>query len=164
MLKENRYVSDMEFASAYVRTQVKTTKKGPKLIKDHLISKKIKKDYVEQAMKEYTFEMQVKKAISLTEKMVQKEKTISSLQLKQKIQHSLMTKGFGSDAITIALEEVTYTNGEDQEYEAMVKQAEKALTRYNKFDDYTKQQKLKQFLARKGFSFELINKYVDEQL
>ncbi|MBU7594856.1 recombination regulator RecX [Metabacillus halosaccharovorans] len=162
-LKEYNYVDDLEFAIAYVRTQKQTNGKGPNVLKRELIGKGINQDFIEQALQEYKDDDQLQEAIDHAEKLLKKNNRISTVQIKQKIEQHLMRKGFPYDIISKALDEVQYEQDESEEWTALMKHAEKAQRKYQNEDPYQYRMKMKQFLYRKGFSIELIEKFLEDE-
>lgn len=162
-LKEYNYVDDLEFATAYVRTQKQTNGKGPSVLKRELIGKGINPDLIEQALLEYKDDDQLQEATRHAEKLLKKNNKISTVQLKQKIEQHLIRKGFPYDIISKVLDEVQYEQDESEEWTALVKHAEKAQRKYQNEDPYQYKVKMKQFLYRKGFSIELIEKFLEER-
>jgi regulatory protein len=162
-LKEYRYVDDLEFALAYVRTQWQTNGKGPNVIKRELAGKGIEQAFIEQALNQYTQSAQIQEAVTHAEKVLKKNNKLSNVQLKQKLEQHIMRKGFSYDIISIVLEEVKVEQEESEEWAALQKHAEKAKKRYQNEDSYNYKLKMKQFLFRKGFSIEIIDQYLDEE-
>ncbi|MBO1515571.1 recombination regulator RecX [Metabacillus bambusae] len=162
-LKEYRYVDDLEFALAYVRTQWQTNGKGPSVIKRELAGKGIEQAFIEQALLQYTQSAQIEEAVNHAEKVLKKNNKLSNVQLKQKLEQHIMRKGFSYDIISIALEEVKVEQEESEEWAALQKHAEKAKKRYQNEDSYHYKLKMKQFLFRKGFSIEIIDQYLDAE-
>lgn len=161
-LKEYKYVDDLEFANAYVKTHWQTNGKGPGVIKRELAGKGIEQAMIEQAMSQYDQSAQIEEAISHAEKVLKKNNNLSTVQLKQKLEQHLIRKGFSYSIISIALEEVAFEQDESEEWIALQKHAEKAKKKYQNEDPYHYTMKMKQFLYRKGFAIELIERYLDE--
>lgn len=162
-LKDYKYVDDLEFAIAYVRTQWQTNGKGPTVIKRELYEKGIDQPFVEQALSLYNENAQIEEAISHAEKVLKKNNKLSTVLLKQKIEQHLVRKGFSFQIITIALEEVQFEQDESEEWSALEKHAEKAKKKYQNEEPYQYKMKMKQFLYRKGFPIELIEKYLEAE-
>ncbi|KKI88998.1 recombinase RecX [Bacillus sp. SA1-12] len=162
-LKDNKYVDDLEFATAFVRTQWQTNGKGPSVVKRELAGKGVDQGIINQAMAQYDQSSQIEEAINHAEKLLKKNNQLSTVQLKQKLEQLLLRKGFSYGIISIALDEVQFEQDESEEWAALEKHAEKGKRKYQKEDPYQYKMKMKQFLYRKGFSVELIEKYLDEE-
>ncbi|MGG4489751.1 recombination regulator RecX [Metabacillus idriensis] len=162
-LRHYKYVNDEEFADAYIRTHWKTGGKGPGVMKQELSLKGISKETAEKALQQYSKEDQVEQAMVHAEKVVRKETKISTVQIKQKVEQTLMRKGFSYDVISIVKEELMYENNEDEEWNSLVIQAEKLKRKYARGAQAQYKMKMKQALYRKGFSIEIIDRYLNEE-
>jgi regulatory protein len=161
-----KYLDDNEYAKAYVRTQVQTTDKGPTQIKRELKERFIQEQDMEEALLYYPKEAQIEKVLHLIEKLMKKYKKDSSSQAKQKVEASVMRKGYTWEVISIAFEERKEINVEYEEFdefeddpdlEAIKFQAEKLERKLGSSYDRTTIQKMKQALYRKGFKLDLID-------
>ncbi|MGE8207597.1 recombination regulator RecX [Heyndrickxia sp. NPDC080065] len=157
-----KYLNDLEFAIAFVRTQMNTTKKGPGIIKIELRDKGISENNIETALQEFTNEQQQSHAIDLVEKTVRQNQKLSEKILKQKIEQTLLRKGYFIETIQLAMDEIDFTKDESEEWDAIVEQGTKAKRKYQKYDGYEYKQKMKQALYRKGFSIDLIERFLNE--
>lgn len=157
-----KYINDEEYALSYVRTQMNTTDKGPDLIRIELKEKGMTEGNIHLALAEYPIEVQVEKAIKLSEKVFKKSSKDSQRILKQKVEQLLLRKGYPFDVIQIALNEAEIEKEPDDEMEAIQYQGEKAHRKYCKYSGYEYEQKMKQALFRKGFSMDTIESYLSE--
>lgn len=162
-LRHYKYVNDEEFADAYIRTNWKTGGKGPGVMKRELAQKGIGKEIAENSLLQYSKEDQFEQAMIHAEKIVRKESKISTVQIKQKVEQTLMRKGFSYDVISIVIEELTYENNDDEEWNSLVLQAEKLKRKYGKEVRNQYKMKMKQALYRKGFAIELIDRFLNEE-
>jgi regulatory protein len=162
MLYSHRYLNDKEFALAFVRTQMNTTDKGSISIRLELKEKGIAEAVIEIALKEYPYENQLEKAIKLSNKHFQKNTSDSKLVKKQKLEQMLSRKGYPFEVIQKAIGSMRQSNGQNEEMEAIRKQGEKLLKKYKQYSQYELSQKIKQTLYRKGFSIELIDRFLSE--
>ncbi len=161
-LAAHRYINDEEYAFSFVRTQMNTTDKGPDLIRMELKDRGINEAIIKHAMAEYPKEDQVEKAIKVTEKLIKKSSKESQRIAKQKAEQFLLRKGYPFEVIHLALNEAETDKEQDEEMEAIRYQGEKAYRKYSKYSGFEYEQKMKQALYRKGFSMELIEKYLGE--
>ncbi|MFS1516148.1 recombination regulator RecX [Bacillus sp. SCS-151] len=163
-LQEANYVDDEKFALSYVQTQIKTSIKGPDKIKRELNEKGISAKYAEKAMNTYTTELQIQHAMKHAEKISKQSAKFSILNIKQKIEQTLVRKGFSWDIIQIVIEEISQISGQEEnnELEALQHQANKINNRLKKYTGWEYEQKLKQALYRKGFSIELIEEFIQK--
>jgi regulatory protein len=156
------YLNNEEFAFAYVRTQVNTTDKGPVVIKMELKEKGIAEEILNRALKQFSPEDQVEKAVKLAGKFFAKNAKDSDRILRQKLESLLTRKGYSFEIIQIAVNETFPEKDSDEEMEAVRYQGEKLRRKYSKLTGYEFGQKMKQGLYQKGFSFDLIERYLDE--
>ncbi|MBY0148679.1 recombination regulator RecX [Neobacillus niacini] len=161
-LAAQKYINDEEYALSYVRTQMNTTDKGPDLIRMELRERGINEGIIKHAIAEYPFENQVEKAIKVAEKVIKKNSKESQRIVKQKAEQFLLRKGYSFDVILLALTEADTDKELDDEMEAIRYQGEKTHRKYSKFTGFEYTQKMKQALFRKGFSMDLIEKYLEE--
>jgi regulatory protein len=161
-LKSQKYIDDHEYANAFVRTQINTTDKGPELIKVELKERGIDKKLSELALKEFALEQQLEKVSKLCRKFLQKNSKDSSKIVKQKLENLLARKGYHYEVINMAFSEIEPVSKQIDELEAIRFQGEKLQRKYSNLTGFEYEQKIKQALFRKGFSFDLIEKYVTQ--
>ena len=157
-----KYINDEEYALAYVRTQMNTTDKGPDLIRLELKERGIIEEILMQSLVIYPFEDQVNKANNLAGKFFKKNSRDSSRVMKQKLESLLVRKGYSYEVINIAVNETTMNNEVEKEMEAIQYQGEKIRRKYNKYQGIEFEQKMKQSLYQKGFSFDLIDRFLEQ--
>lgn len=163
-LKEQCLINDEEYAKAYVRTAANLNRKGPRVIQNELKRRGIHELNIQGALPEYVYDDQVDNAVILAEKQWKKGKQKSQRETVQKVKQHLMKKGFDMDVIQAAIEIIDTDKDENEEYEALVTQGEKAWQRYaRKVDGYELKRKTKAYLFNKGYPSELINQFIDEK-
>ncbi|MCM3569439.1 recombination regulator RecX [Neobacillus mesonae] len=160
-LKGQKYINDAEFAKAFVRTMANTTDKGSDVIRMELKEKGIAEEIQNQALAEYPKEQQIEKAIKIGEKFFKKPSKDSIKIQRQKLEQQLLRKGYSFEMIQIAIQE-TINEEEEDELEAIRYQGEKAHRKFAKYTGFEFEQKMKQALYRKGFSINLIEKFLSE--
>jgi regulatory protein len=160
-LYKYKFLDDVDFAKAFVRTQMNTTDKGPEIVKIGLKEKGINVKILEDAMLEYPFELQVEKAERLASKFALKNKKDSSRILKQKLEQFLIRKGYPFSVIQLVMEESVTEKVVEEELDALRFQGEKLQRKYYKLAGFEYKQKIKQGLYNKGFSIDLINQYLE---
>ncbi|WP_445613557.1 recombination regulator RecX [Geobacillus sp. YF-1] len=157
-LRAERYVDDEAFARAYVCTQKKAAK-GPLLIRAELERLGVPTDLIEQSLAEYSWEEQLHGARALFEKAKRQRRAESARAFSERVRQQLGRKGFPHEVIAAVLEEGSGQTDE-QEWEALVVQAEKAHRRYAQHPRPLYEQKMRQALYRKGFSLPLIDEWL----
>ncbi|WP_044741779.1 recombination regulator RecX [Anoxybacillus sp. B7M1] len=161
-LRKHQYVNDEEFAHAYVQTQIKTTLKGPAVIRRELEGLGIAEDLIEQALLLLTEDRQLEAAKKLYEKAMKQTKHRSAYEWKQYIEQLLQRKGFPRWMAQKIADEHAQAPDEAKEWEALEHHARKAHRRYQAYNGLIYDQKMKQALYRKGFSLEKINEMLNK--
>ncbi|GGB57709.1 regulatory protein RecX [Lentibacillus populi] len=162
-LQKEKLVDDEQFADAFVKTRIQTSSKGPRLIQQELLEKGVSAAIASSAAEQYTYGMQYEKAYKLAEKKLTSGSKKSFRQKLQQLQASLMQKGFDHDVIKDVLTEIDNQKENNAEWDALIYNGEKLLRKYQpKFSGFALQNKMKEALFRKGFSLELINRFLDE--
>ncbi|KAF1297266.1 recombination regulator RecX [Enterococcus sp. JM4C] len=162
-LKELTLIDDLIYAESYVRTQVRISDKGPQTITQQLRQKGVKADEIEQALSLYPKDSQVEIALRTAEKALKKIHGKSQRETVQKVRQTLMQKGFSSEVITGAMESIEFEKDEDEEYAILVQQGDKLWRRHARLNASKRNQKIKQSLYQKGYSFDDIQRYLDEK-
>lgn len=163
-LKTNRLINDEEYAKSFVRTNSLLKLEGPKKIERTLFTKGLSKGDVLTGLDEYSGDKQQENASKLAEKVVNRQRNKSSREMTQKIREQLMTHGFDSDVIQTTLDELEIDQSDDEEYEALEMQGEKAWTRYSrKHSGYDLISRTKTFLYSKGYPREMIDRFIEEK-
>ncbi|MDR2833687.1 MAG: recombination regulator RecX [Streptococcaceae bacterium] len=161
-LKELNYINDELFAQSFVRTQKNTSDNGPQKIKYLLKQKGVAPEVIEFALDEFPEDEQNASALRLAEKLVRKYANKSYRENLQKTRLALMNKGFYSDAIQFALENVEIEEDDERQVELLMKETEKLWHKYRKLEGYRKYMKVKQSLYQKGFELDAINYAIEE--
>ncbi len=162
-LKTENYLNDKEFAQAFVQTRLNGSLKGPELIKRELLEKGINDEIICESLQIYNYEKQIEKALELISKKYPIKSKISQAEQDRKIYTLLITKGFSNDVVKQAFQ--TFRNEEEisiqSEWEAITYQGEKAFKKYQSVSGWGQRQKVKQYLYRKGFAIEIIEKFIE---
>lgn len=157
-LKKYKYINDTMFAESYVRNEMNVWRKGPKQIRRELLEKGITPQTADDALEQYELEIQIENATKWAKKQFAKVKS-SSRETEQKTRELLSRKGFTSDIIQEAILVMDVQN-EDVEFENLCKVGLKYYKKYSAFDDYTYNNKMRAALYRKGYSGDLINRFL----
>lgn len=163
LIKES-LLDDSLFAEMFVRTRINTSNKGPLLIQKELIEKGVRVPIAENAVQQYPFDEQIKKVQRFAEKKLRQRNKSFRSQMQQ-LKAQLMQKGFTQDAIREGLAGMEEQKDEEKEWEALVNQGTKLMGKHEKkFEGYELRQKITEGLYRKGFPFDLIQQFLDEEL
>lgn len=164
-LLDEKLLDDLAYAKAFVRTKVHTLFKGPLLIKKELIEKGVNQITAEQALDVYTEEEQLEKVVHWLEKQKKKTKKLSHQQNLMKQKQTLVQKGFSRSIIDKAFSQVEQEKDQEAEWQAVVTQGQKILRRYaRKSSGFELNQKVKAALYQKGFSFDEIDRFLNDHI
>ncbi|MFC7373620.1 recombination regulator RecX [Fictibacillus iocasae] len=161
-LKDQKYVNDREFAGMLVRTRMNTTAKGPGAVKQELMAKGVSERDMQEALQEFSMERQLETCMKLAAKVLSQKKGISLNEKKQKLKMQLLQKGFTADVIERSILSASSEPDEEEEKEALKKQAEKAHRKYSQFSGFEYEMKMKRALFAKGFAAHLIEQVLRE--
>jgi regulatory protein len=163
-LYSHNFLDDQAFSEAFMRTQIKSGKKGPKAIQQEMQTKGIDKQMQKNVLDSYSEEEQLEIALGLAEKIAAKEGMKTPSQIKQKINDSLMRKGYSYPLIKQAIEQLELEKDEDQWLDIVAVQGDKLWKKHsNKLSGSQLKSKVKQDLYQKGFPGEVINEYVEKK-
>lgn len=162
-LEEMNLLNDTMFSESYVRTLMRTSDKGPKMIMQQLKRKGLNDEDIQHGLTLYTIEEQVKIAVVVAGKAMKRYQTKSFKDALQKVQLHLMQKGFNREVIDLALEELSFEKNEEQELETIKKEGEKLWEKHRKLETYKRLLKVKQSLYQKQFDLDLIQEYLNEK-
>lgn len=161
-LKSYHYINDEEFSNQYVQSKMNTQLKGPLLIKRELEEKGISSTLIASSLSRVSFDSQVSRLVSYIEKRQEALGNTSLKEKKQKLYQQLYRKGFSRDVIQTAFAEANWKYSDEGERSALQYHGEKALYKYRKYTGYEKKMRVKQYLVRKGFTFEQINSFLQQ--
>lgn len=162
-LESLQLVDDLVYGESYVRTQMRTSDKGPSVVRQQLKKRGLKEEVVEQVLQLYTEEEQSRVALEVATKAARKYGRNSHYERLQKIRQYLMTKGFNGDVITMTLETLSIEKDEEEEESLLEIQGDKLWRKNQRFDAKKRKQKVTQSLYQKGFSFDIINAYISQK-
>ncbi|SIS48703.1 recombination regulator RecX [Salimicrobium flavidum] len=163
LYKEN-LLDDEAFARSYVQSKIATSSKGPLLLKQELIQKGVPEDYILSALESYTFDEQYRKALKFGLKKVNDSSKKSFQQKLQTAKQTMMQKGYTQDVIKEVSLQLAEEKEDSAEWDSLVLQGEKALRKYEKkAEGYERKQKVMAALYRKGFSSDLIQRFLEEK-
>nr|WP_074037709.1 MULTISPECIES: recombination regulator RecX [Exiguobacterium] len=160
-LIEQRYLNDEEFAKAYVQTKFNTSPSGPIKIKRELEQLRIPTDVVESELESISHEDLVEKAGKFVKRKQLETNRRSATEVQQRIQQTLMQRGFTFDIISEAIQTFWEEEDEDVEVAACLKQAEKLSRKFSGYDAFERKQRMKMQLRRKGFPYDVIERTLD---
>ncbi|NGP46567.1 hypothetical protein G4V62_17035 [Bacillaceae bacterium SIJ1] len=159
-LKQKGYLNDAQYAEMYVQEKQRNQGKGPHLLRQELLNKGVSEFDVDQALHSYHEEKEWETARALLQK-VKLDGKDSMAKAKQKMVQRLVRKGFSSSLATNAVHEFLQ-NDPEHEQTALHYQAEKAARKWSHLAQRAYEQKMKQTLYQKGFSFAAIQDWLNQ--
>lgn len=160
----HKFLDDRAFSEALLRTQVRSAKKGPRAIQQDMQKKGIDKEMQKDVLSGYSEDEQYDIAFGLAEKIALKETKKTPSQIKQKINDSLMRKGFSYALIKRAIEALDLEKQEDEWTAIVTEQGDKLWRKHsNKLKGRDLRMKVKQGLYQKGFPGEVISEYLEKK-
>lgn len=156
-LTTERLIDDLAYAQSLVRTVANTSVKGPQVIKQLLYQKHIAADISEQALTEYSQELQIENATKLYFQLAKRYHKLSNFAKQQKIYQTLMQKGYSATIIERVKTDNELTTDDDEEQQNLRHLAEKVWHRNRNIESAKRILKTKQALYNKGFQGDDIN-------
>ncbi|AQQ52493.1 recombination regulator RecX [Planococcus lenghuensis] len=158
------FLDDRAFSEALLNTQVKTSKKGPRAIRQDLQRKGIDKEVQQEVLDEYSEEVQFDTAKVLADKIADRESRKTPVQIKQKINDALLRKGFSYTVISQVVDTLDLEKDEEQWEDMVAVQGDKLWDKHSrKLSGGELKMKVKQGLYQKGFPADVISQYVEQK-
>lgn len=162
-LLEENWINDKNYAETYINQNIRTGDKGPKVLQQKLQQKEINLTIIKEIIDNTDFSQQAEKVSQKLTKKYQNKLPIKALS--NKIKQSMYNKGFTSQQITAAINQLDIQKDSEEEITLLYKQIDKILPRYQKkYEGYRLKQALTSNLARKGYTFDDINSALREYL
>ncbi|MBZ6526833.1 recombination regulator RecX [Aerococcaceae bacterium DSM 111021] len=158
------YLNDLEYAKSYVRTNYTLKSKGPTVIQNELkVKKGINEMDILEALDEYPVDEQSENIQKLAEKFIRTKKSLPPKMMRNKLYTHLISKGFDKDIVNQHMSELTFEEAVDNQVEMLEKEAEKYLRKHQRrFSGYDLKQKITQGLLGKGYDYEFIKIWLED--
>lgn len=160
-LRELQLVDDLAYAKAYVRTMIKTSDKGPVVIRQHLRQKGIGETLIDQALVEFSTDDRLANGIATATKLAHHYANKPFAVQQQKVRQSLMQKGFQQTLIEQIMTEVTFERDDEQENALLQREAAKVWQRNRRYAGRERQNRTKRTLYGKGYQLTDINRELE---
>lgn len=161
-LRKLGFLNDENFSEALLETRKRSSKRGPRAIKEELQRKGIEKELQEKVMESYSEDEQIQVARGLAEKEANRNRTLSPRQTEQRIQNLLLRRGYSFGIIKEALKEIDFGIEEAEWDEVTSSIGEKAWRRYSsKFSGRDRANRVKQAMYQKGIPFDRIDQFIE---
>lgn len=163
-LKSQLYINDRIYGESYTRTAANINRKGPLIIAQELKGKGLNQELIDEVLLQYPEADQRENAVKLAEKQLKKQHRSSAREAANKTRLYLQQKGYPREVVDEVMAAIDTEKPEDEEWEALKQQGEKAWTRYaRKAEGHELQQKVRASLYQKGFPGDLISRFIDEK-
>lgn len=162
-LKRERLVDDQQYAKSYVRTMVRTSLKGPKVMRQKLGQKGVSPADIEAGLTEFSADQQLSNASKLACKLYRRYHRLSARQRRQNVEQSLATQGYGFDLARQVANENEPAVSADEQHELMIVEAEKAWKKYRRYQGRDRDQRVLRRLYDKGFELDEIKNWLENQ-
>ncbi|GAX05203.1 regulatory protein RecX [Secundilactobacillus pentosiphilus] len=163
-LIDDKLLDDEHYAHSYVRTMKRTSDKGPSVIRRQLKQRGVKDELIDNALAEdYQPNEQLERLSELVKKLKRQYQKLTPKIQRQKVQQRLVEKGFSFDLVGQALAETSFEMDSETELALLSSQAEKLWRRYHAKPERERQLKIRQSLYRKGFSGDLISRWLEQK-
>lgn len=158
-LKENRFINDEIYLTAYFKDQINLTNNGPKKIEANLIKLGLEKESIDEKIESLDKSIWYEKIDKYIDKKIKNNHNSSSNMLKMKITNDLINLGFDREEIisVINKKDIEDSYALKNEY----KKAKRNLSR--KYEGYELENKIKAHLYRKGFHVSNLKELDDEE-
>ena len=153
-LKNNGYINDYNFTKAYIYDRFNLSNDGPYKIKKELINHNIDEEVIDKNLSEIKKEDIIKKIEKYVSKKVRIDHKHSSNMLKNKLKLELYNLGYDNKDIEDVLCNIKMNNNIEKEFNLIYNKLSK------KYNGYELENKIKQKLYQKGYSFEEINEQI----
>lgn len=156
-LKDNRWIDDQKYAETLIQQNLTAGDKGPYLLKQKLRQKGVAEAVADQELAKTDFSPV---ADRVSQKLFKKyQNKLPETGLRNKIIQSLTVKGFSYEEAKKTFAALSIETSDEIQEQLLDKELEKAYRRYSKkYEGYALKQRLIQYLARKGFSFDAIDR------
>ncbi|MGM0215651.1 recombination regulator RecX [Enterococcus sp. AZ109] len=159
-LKELDLLDDVAYGESFVRTQMRLSDKGPRVIKQKLKEKGLSDQDIEASLALYEEDDQYNVALQTAEKAMRKYHDKSVREIQQKLNQTMMSKGFSTDIIKRVIAEIDFDEIQEQEDDALEIQGDRLWRSNQRFAKAKRKQKVKQSLYQKGFSLDAIDAFI----
>ncbi|MBK0347410.1 RecX family transcriptional regulator [Aerococcaceae bacterium zg-ZJ1578] len=162
-LIEQKYLDDLMYSQSYIRTHANLNYKGPTLLKHQLRQKGVTDAVIDEALQEYPPQQQLENAELIANKYIASKTNYPPKKLVEKLREQLRKKGYEQGIIQSVLQTIDVSTQEDQQDELLVKESDKALRRLSrKYNGYLLKQKITETLLRKGFDYDAIKRWQED--
>ncbi|MFA5602804.1 MAG: RecX family transcriptional regulator [Bacilli bacterium] len=158
-LKEQGYLDDNKFTTAFINTKINTSDIGPNRVREQLINLGVSESIIEKNMHLFSSKIEEDKVKHYINKKVKNNHYAKKI-LQNKILESLLLMGYNKEVILKYIEDIDISN----EGNILEKEYNKIYIKYkNKYKDYELKSIIKQKLYQKGFDYREIEDMVNKR-
>ncbi len=153
-LTKQGYLNDLSYCKSYLNMKIMTSNNGPGKIKKELLKRGVSADYIDEAMNEFTSDIELEKIRKIISKKIKANHNKSGRILKQKIIMDLVNEGFNKAIVMDEISKQKFTDSPEfikKEYDKLYKK----LSR--KYSGEELDFKIKQKMYQKGLGYEEIS-------
>ncbi|MBP2057601.1 regulatory protein [Lactobacillus colini] len=158
------YLDDAKFSELFIKNDLQVGKDGPKSLSHKLQQKGVSSEIIEQKLADIETSAWRDAGIRVIKSLKHQVGRMSVNEIKRKAKIKLMSHGFTNELIEMIVEELSISETEDDQLEALKKQGIKAYRRYRNQDDFTRKQKVRRYLFQHGFSGSEIDSFLNGEL
>ncbi len=152
-LKEEGLIDNKKYVKAYTNDKINLSLYGPFKIRNELIKLNIEENIINEYLETIEEDVWLNKINKIIEKKLKQNKKLSNSFLKKKILEDLYYLGYDKEMVINLLENIN-----TDEEKALESEYQKAYKKYkNKYKDDKLKKVIRDYLIKKGFSYENIN-------
>lgn len=152
-IKEEGLINDKRYVKAYTNDKINLSLYGPFKIKNELLKSNIEESVIDDYLNTIEEDVWLEKINKIIDKKVKSNKKLSNNYLKKKIGDDLYYLGYDREMFGSLLENININEEKTLEIEY-----QKAYKKYkNKYNGDKLKKVIREYLIRKGFSYENIN-------
>lgn len=151
--KQNGLLNDLSFTSSFIRDKIYLTNTGPNKIKEELLNHEISIEIINEELSKIPKEDIEEKLKKIIQKKINSNRNMSKYALKQKLVYELTNNGYDKELISDL-----FDNMSNFENDIVKNQYLKIYNKLSKkYSGIELNNKIKQKLLQKGFSYDDIN-------
>ncbi|MFQ3728119.1 recombination regulator RecX [Staphylococcus equorum] len=159
---EQKLIDHNDYANSLKNTMILTTDKGPGIYKQKLREAGIEQLIIDEYSQIYEQEQSMEDILKVANKIL-KQKKGPLVKRKEKLTQSLMQKGYSFEKIKEVMDEMDFSQPEEQLDELLQNELEKAYNKYSrKFSGRKLINKTIEALMRKGYKYDKIKAKLEE--
>ena len=163
-LTELGYIDDEQYTKLFLQNNLHVGSDGPKSLQKKLQQKGVNSETIAIEIENIPEEEWIPVGKKVIKSMQHQVGKLSSNELSQKMKTKLLSHGFDSSLASIIIDETELNLDETDQFEALKKQGIKAFKRFRKFDEKTRNFKIKRYLYSHGFSSNEIDMFLNGEI